>query len=134
MVKVLSLLFSFFYLGQPKTDLEITIAGIKESRGEIMVAIYQPQQKFTGEDMFLGKKLSAEKTGELTFKVSLPEGSYAISAYHDLNSDSKLNTNLLGIPREPYGFSVTRGSFGPPSFEEASFKIPETKSITIGIE
>jgi len=38
----------------------------------------------------------------------------------------------MGMPNEPYGFSNdARGSFGPPSFEDASFVVGEENlSIT----
>jgi uncharacterized protein (DUF2141 family) len=53
----------------------------------------------------------------------VPKGVYGISAFHDENSNGKLDTNLLGIPSEDYCASRNaRGSFGPPSFEDAKFK------------
>ena len=54
----------------------------------------------------------------------LPPGTYAISVYHDANGNQELDTNMLGMPREGYGFSNdARGVAGPPSFQAASFKI-----------
>jgi uncharacterized protein (DUF2141 family) len=51
-------------------------------------------------------------------------GTYAIKAFHDVDRNGKLDTNLMGIPKEPYGFSNdAMGTFGPPSFEQASFKV-----------
>jgi uncharacterized protein (DUF2141 family) len=51
-------------------------------------------------------------------------GSYAIKAFHDVDRNGKLDTNFMGIPKEPYGFSNdAMGTFGPPSFEQASFKV-----------
>ena len=49
-------------------------------------------------------------------------GTYAISAFHDANANSKLDTNFLGIPAEDYCASRdARGAFGPPSFDDAKF-------------
>ncbi len=51
-------------------------------------------------------------------------GTYAIKAFHDVDRNGKLDTNLMGIPKEPYGFSNdAMGTFGPPSFEQAAFKV-----------
>jgi len=46
---------------------------------------------------------------------------------------TKLDTNFLGIPKEPYGFSNNPSTlFGPPSFKKASFVLHlETKIVTI---
>lgn len=63
----------------------------------------------------------------------LVPGAYAIKIFHDVNDNGKLNTNWLGIPTEPYGFSNdAMGTFGPPSFEQARFTVG-TKQTTIRI-
>lgn len=51
-------------------------------------------------------------------------GTYAVKVFHDVNDNGLLDTNWMGIPREPYGFSNdAMGTFGPPSFQQASFKV-----------
>lgn len=48
---------------------------------------------------------------------------YAISVFHDENSDGKLATNFIGIPREGVGASNNaKGRFGPPKFDAAAFR------------
>ena len=50
-------------------------------------------------------------------------GTYAVSVIHDENSNGKLDTNFMGIPREGVGASNdARGHFGPPKFDAASFR------------
>jgi uncharacterized protein (DUF2141 family) len=50
-------------------------------------------------------------------------GTYAVSVYHDENSNDKLDTNFLGIPREGVGASNNaRGHMGPPKFDSAKFE------------
>jgi uncharacterized protein (DUF2141 family) len=52
----------------------------------------------------------------------VPKGVYGISAFHDENSNGKLDTNFIGLPTEDYCASRdARGSFGPPSFSDAQF-------------
>lgn len=52
----------------------------------------------------------------------VPKGVYGISAYHDENSNEKLDTNFVGMPTEDYCASRNaRGILGPPSFEDAKF-------------
>jgi uncharacterized protein (DUF2141 family) len=42
--------------------------------------------------------------------------------FHDENSNGKLDTNLLGIPREGVSASNNaKGHFGPPKFDAAAF-------------
>jgi ABC-type glutathione transport system ATPase component len=35
----------------------------------------------------------------------LAPGTYAVSAYQDLNGNQRLDANMVGMPTEPYGFS-----------------------------
>lgn len=50
-------------------------------------------------------------------------GTYAVAVFHDENSNGKLDTNFLGIPREGVGASNdAQGHFGPPKFDAAAFR------------
>lgn len=54
---------------------------------------------------------------------SVAPGTYAVSVFHDENSNGKLDTNLMGIPREGVGASNdAKGHLGPPRFDAASFR------------
>ena len=62
-------------------------------------------------------------------------GQYAVRLYHDENDNQKLDTNVLGIPRERYGYSNNvRGWMGEPSFEHQLFRIESDTTITIKLE
>jgi len=48
-----------------------------------------------------------------------------------------MDKNLFGVPKENYGFSKNVfGTFGPPDFEEVSFKVVSGKivKLTINLE
>lgn len=52
----------------------------------------------------------------------IPPGTYALAVVHDENMNGKLDTNVLGIPREGYGFSNdAKALLGAPTFSAASF-------------
>jgi uncharacterized protein (DUF2141 family) len=49
-----------------------------------------------------------------------------VTVYHDVNDNGKLDTNWIGIPKEPVGVSNNlRPRLGPPRFSESSFTISE---------
>ena len=51
-----------------------------------------------------------------------------------VNGNEKLDTNLVGIPSEPYGFSRNaRGRFGPPSFDDLAIEVGDD-DLSIDIE
>lgn len=113
-------------------DLKVEIIGISQAKGDIQVAIFNEQGQWLRMAL-IGKKVAAvEGKVEVVFE-NLPEGEYGLSAFHDLNSNGKLDANLIGIPSEPYGFSNdAAGSFGPPSFADAKIKFERTeKTISI---
>ena len=63
----------------------------------------------------------ADKKAVCEFSGIAP-GAYAVSVFHDENSNGKLDTKFMGIPREGVGASNNaRGHFGPPKFDAAAF-------------
>ena len=53
--------------------------------------------------------------------------------FHDLNSNGKLDSNLFGIPKEPWGGSLQGKSvFGAPGWTDTQFELTDAgKTITI---
>jgi len=59
-----------------------------------------------------------------------------MSVIHDENRDGELATNLMGVPKEGYGFSNdAKASLGAPSFEAASFSYNgQSLKMTIALQ
>lgn len=119
-------------IGQHK--LEVTVTNVKETKGTILVAL------FNNEKDFLKKKVDSLKVkvsgnqAIVTFE-KLEPGEYAVSAIHDLNDNRTLDTGFMGIPKEPYGFSNdARGRFGPASYEQAKFAVKGNTKISLKVE
>jgi len=104
-------------------DLTITVKGVRSADGAVFLALYDSDKSFMKVPQAkTTRRLNASK-GDLKIVIhDLPAGKYAISSYHDENGNGKLDTNMLGIPEEGYGFSNdARDLFGPPKFPEAAF-------------
>lgn len=70
-------------------------------------------------------------TVEIILK-DIPKGNYAVTLYHDENSDKKCNTNFLGVPNEPYGFSNGfRRRLFKPSFEDCKVEVQKNTTINV---
>ena len=67
------------------------------------------------------------------FIDSIAAGKYSIQYFHDENNNNELDANLIGIPKEGYGFSNNAiGNFGtPPPIEEKIMIISDDKSISL---
>lgn len=113
-------------------DLKVEVSGITQTKGEIVLSLFDQQGQWLRKAI-LHSKTAATSDKVLLIFPGLPEGEYAISAFQDLNGNSNLDRNPMGIPSEPYGFSNdATGNFGPPSFDAAKFKIDtQSKSIRL---
>lgn len=73
-------------------------------------------------------KHAAIATGDKT-ELTIPNiapGEYAIAVFADVNGNRELDSNFIGIPKEPVGISRdAKGRFGPPKFADAAFKVGE---------
>ena len=62
----------------------------------------------------------------------LPAGDYALAVFQDIDSDGKIDKNMIGIPKEPYGFSNNiKPRLSAPPFEKAKFRLDTDKTLTI---
>jgi uncharacterized protein (DUF2141 family) len=104
-------------------ELGVEIIGLKSADGQIRVALFDSEKAFLHNPVKAGIVPIERFCGHWQVKALSP-GVYALAVYHDRNSNGKLDSNMLGIPLEPYGFSNNaRGVLGPPSFGEACFHV-----------
>ncbi len=106
-------------------DIELTVTGVSGNSGNLIVALLTPDNDFPRDENPYASKMKKVHRGEPTFRfTNIAPGIYAIAVYHDENGNGKLDSNLLGMPTEAYGFSNNaRGSFGPPDFRDAVFTV-----------
>lgn len=116
-------------------QLTTTITNIKEIKGNIEFGIYDDPEVFLSETEQY-EVIYINVVGETAVITidSLPEGTYAISLMHDLNSDGDMESNFFHIPQEPYGFSNNfRPRFSKPDFDDCQFYY-NGESLELSIE
>ena len=136
---VILLLMMFFPLAMLSAQtIELTITGIKSTKGEILICVFKDNESFRIEKAFLNKKF--EKTGiiegELKVQFTLEPGLYGLSLLDDENSSSLMEYNFIGIPKEGFGFSdYYHTGIKKPKFDAFSFTLEkdQVKKITIRI-
>lgn len=113
-------------------DLTVVVENVKSAEGTVRVGLFNKPETFPKTPL-KGQSLEA-KVGSAYFVFKdLEPGNYAISAFHDVNRNQKLDTNSVGIPNEPYGFSRdAQSKFGPPSFNDARIVV-DTKPQRISV-
>lgn len=104
-------------------ELQVEIAGLRNSTGTLRVSLYSEPDSFRKEErafMRLAQPAKADKA-VLIFR-DVPPGRYAIMAYHDENDDGKLNLRFGMFPSEGYALSNNPKVIGPPRFSESAFE------------
>jgi uncharacterized protein (DUF2141 family) len=110
-------------------DLKLEIHGSGIAGKTLHMAVFAAEhaQDFPMKDQYArtGMVVATSDTSELML-TNIASGEYAVAVYADINGNNKLDSNFLGIPKEPIGMSRNaKGRFGPPSFAEAAFKITD---------
>lgn len=123
------LLCSGIALAQNSMSLEI--AGVKKSGGKIHISIFNNEKSFDERKTYCS--MVANSISETVYvTIALPSGEYVISMYQDSNGNGELDTNILGIPKEPFGFSNYNGKSAPGNFKKHKVMINEsTKKISL---
>jgi uncharacterized protein (DUF2141 family) len=109
----------------PKNLIHVEIDGLRDDKGQVLCAIYSSADGFPkkGDKAVAHAKSSISERHAVCEFPGLNAGTYAISVFHDENSNGKLDTNFMGIPREGVGASNNaKGHLGPPKFDAAAFR------------
>jgi uncharacterized protein (DUF2141 family) len=137
---LISIAFVFFLFGitipdnaTAQNNLQVEIVGFDvKPNTKIMVSVF-------AEKGFLKEPIQSKSITVTGDKASvlfdLPVGEYAVSTYHDLNSNGKMDRHFYGAPKEPYGFSNNiKPIIGPPDYDDCKVKVSEgKKTISINL-
>lgn len=127
LAKISMVLCCFFGLqvhsSVPQNVIHVGIDGFRTDKGQVICSLYSSAEGFPKSDrkaIAYSKSVIVKRHADCEFPGIQP-GTYAVAVFHDENSNGKLDTNFLGIPREGVGASNNaRGHFGPPKFHDAS--------------
>jgi uncharacterized protein (DUF2141 family) len=130
------LFFTFFLLsatssaGQETFSLEIEIENVRSEKGKIFFQLLDANQKVLKEIV-----ADIENHRCKILLSGLKPGDYAFRYFHDENNNQKMDRNILGVPREGFGFSNDPANLiGEPSFDKWIFQINGHTSKTTVIK
>ena len=102
-------------------SIEVRVQGVT-AKGKVLVAVCD-KTTFLKDCAYSGS--APAKAGETVVTVDgVPTGSWAVLSYQDENDNGKLDTNLIGIPKE--GIAVSNDAmpkFSAPRFAETAFAL-----------
>ncbi len=108
-------------------ELKLNLSGSGLSGKNLYVAVHSSAADFPVNDAKAIKSAVVANADTTELIISnVPAGEYAVAVFADINGNGKLDSNFIGIPKEPVG--VSRGAkvrFGPPKFADAAFMVGE---------
>jgi uncharacterized protein (DUF2141 family) len=122
LVLAVAMLFPAPAAAEGPAKLTVTVTGIKEAKGALMIAVFDQAGYDVEKPVAQAMTPVTAKTATATF--DLPAGRYGIKMFHDVDGDGKMGANPFGMPIEPYGFSNDApAQFGPATWDAASFVV-----------
>ena len=111
-------------------DLRVTVTNGPPGPATLYIALFDTEQAYAGSQAVLSQKVDmVEGVAQWVFS-GVPRGRYAVKSFADENGNARLDTNLIGLPVERYGFSNNaRGRMGPPAFDAAAVEVDADRSI-----
>ena len=109
----------------PGNVIRVEITGARNDKGQVSCALFAPGSGFPSKaESAVAHTHSAISNGSAVCEFAgLAPGRYAVSVFHDENSNGKMDTNFIGIPKEGVGSSNdAKGRMGPPKFDAAAFQ------------
>lgn len=105
--------------------IHVKILDIRNSTGTVACALFESPTGFPTEFLNSATNIMIIKVRATKARCDfedIPPGTYALAVIHDENMNGKLDSSMLGIPTEGYGFSNNATALlGAPSFSAASF-------------
>jgi uncharacterized protein (DUF2141 family) len=137
LMRISILLISIVFLFLPQSRnyrLVVKVNSLQSLKGDLYITLNNKPDYFYQSDSALMKRIvKIDSENQVVIFNKVPAGRYAVAVYHDENLNGKMDANLLGIPREGYGFSNNPKVFGKPDFEEAAFDFRRNDTIVINL-
>ncbi len=118
--------------------LEVKIRGFEHDRGQVVAKLFRRGDGAPKGPGYRKLMQPIQKRRATLLFRDLAYGSYAVFLFHDENANGTVDHNILGLPKEPLGFS---GGFemsllhGVPNFDDLKFEFSRKKSsIVITVE
>jgi len=99
--------------------LKVEISGLRNNNGNVLYELFDADQK----SLKVGNESISENKCVILFD-NLKPGKYGFNYIHDENKNKKLDTKILFIPKEGFGYSNNvEAKFGPPAFDKWIFDV-----------
>lgn len=115
-------------------EVEVYISDIRSVEGLVVIGVFKDHQSFKDDTPIRRLKFNKSNMikGKMIVKLELVPGRYGLALLDDENNDDIMNFNMIGVPKEGYGFSnyYLKG-LSRPKFDCFCFdlKVGQTKRV-----
>ncbi len=108
---------------QAQNTIEVTVSGFSTEEGKAVIGLYNEKGQFL-EKVYRGVYEDIEDYKVQMSFSDLPDGTYAVSVFHDEDNDQEFDMIFGIIALEDYGNSNNiPPRFGPPEWDDAKFEV-----------
>ena len=86
-------------------QLTIHVQGVLASGGLVRLGVYDRASYDKAGEPVASADVVAKADETVITLAGIAPGDYAIETYQDVNANDRMDQSLVGLPREPYGFS-----------------------------
>ena len=104
-------------------DLTLTIEGVNAAEGRVAAAAYDSAGSWLKGPPAAVAQADAASPRTVLVLRDVPPGRYGVTVIHDKNANGKLDSNMIGMPVEAYGFSNNPNVMRKPTWDEARFEV-----------
>ncbi|MDB5108648.1 MAG: hypothetical protein JWM69_1589 [Candidatus Binatus sp.] len=105
--------------------IEIDVRGFRNNNGLLGCSLFNGPEGFprNRSKVLMHQHVPIHDGHAECVFTGLPAGTYAVTIFHDENSNHEFDKNMLGYPLEGFGFSNNvKPTVRAPSFDEAAFQ------------
>lgn len=105
-------------------ELEIHVGKVSPRGGILRLGLYDAAGYPDDKNPVASADVPAMPGQTVVTLKNVAPGTYAIEAYQDINANDKMDSDWLGLPQEPYGFSRdVRPFLSKPGFDRVRFHL-----------
>lgn len=114
-------------------DVTLEIKSIKsEATGPVYFMLFTSGKGFPKDKTqaaFVGKADVSDQSVSYTFK-QIPSDTYAVAAFLDQNKNGKIDSNMIGMPKEPVAAS-NQTKMAKPSFNRSAIEFHSNRTVSM---
>ncbi|MFY7672400.1 DUF2141 domain-containing protein [Tenacibaculum sp. MEBiC06402] len=123
---------TFSLFAQNTQTITVTVSNATSNEGTIKFGLHNKETFMKRNPIKVSESKIENGKCTIVFE-NVPAGEYAITCFHDKNSNGKMDFQTNGMPLEAYGASNNVMNFGPPRYDDAKFTITD-KDVSLDIK